>query len=131
VTAQAVADHYGIIGVLPADVYVTWQQTSRYNGGKLRAVRSLDIPVVEMADERRTAARLIEVAGELILEDRCDAVVLGCGAMPGVKAEIERRYGAPVIEPTPAAFCLIQSLIAMGLAQSRRSAPSPTVKHRT
>ncbi len=130
-TAQAIAERYGIVGVLPQDVYLTWHQTARYNGGKLAAVRPLGIPVTEMADEERTAARVIEVAGLLVREDRCDAVVLGCGAMPGVKREIETRFGCPVVEPGPAAAALVQALIAQGLAQSKLSAPSPAAKERS
>lgn len=123
-TAQAVAERYGIIGVLPQDAYLTWWRTAGYNGGKLVAVRVLDPMAWAAATPEHTRARLVEVAVQLVRQDGCDAVVLGCGAMPSIKEEVA-DLGAPVIEPGPAAAALIRSLITLGLAQSKLSAPFP------
>lgn len=95
---------------------------------QVASVRSADIPVLEMGQSERLRAAILRASEAATEADGADVLVLGCGSMFGVRQEIESRFGVPVVEPGPAALKLVESLLALGLSQSKRSYRSPPVK---
>ena len=69
------------------------------------AERSLDISVDETARGGRAFERLTE-AGNLLVGDGADAIVLGCAGMARHRQPLEQALGVPVIEPTQAAVAM-------------------------
>lgn len=96
---------------------------------KLGSVRATDIPVLDlMKDPVRTRARLIEVAGACVREDRADALLFGCMTMSFLDMgdEISEAVGVPVVNAGRAALKQAEMLVSMGLAHSKKAFPTPS-----
>jgi len=95
---------------------------------KLASVRAVNIPVLELAHDRKgTFDRMLE-AGEMARDiDAADTLVLGCMTMAflGEHRELSTALGIPVVNPVQASLKLVESLVAMGLAHSKRAFPVP------
>jgi allantoin racemase len=95
---------------------------------KLASVRAVNIPVLELARDRTgTFERMLE-AGRLARDvDGADTLVLGCMTMAflGEHRALGEALGIPVVNPVHAALRLVESLVAMGLAHSKRAFPTP------
>jgi allantoin racemase len=65
-----------------------------------------------------------EIARALV-EDRSEAIVLGCAGMADLAAALSREYGVPVIDGVTAAVKLAESVVSLGLITSRRGAYAP------
>jgi allantoin racemase len=97
---------------------------------KCVGVRSIGIPVLSLIDsEEKELKALLQVGAEL-LKKGADVLVLGCGSMLGVKEKVSQELGVPIVVPAAAAIKLCESLITMGLAQSKKAYPIPPSKKR-
>lgn len=95
---------------------------------KLAAVRSVDIPVLELyRDLDRTFARMVEVGRRAIEEDRADTLILGCMTMAFAERhrELGETLGVPVVSPAHASLKLLEALVGAGLRHSKRAYPVP------
>jgi Asp/Glu/hydantoin racemase len=63
--------------------------------------------------------KLIDVAKKAIMEDGAEVVILGGGPLVGYGKEIEKELGIPVIDPTIAAFKLMEGFIDLGYMHSK------------
>lgn len=64
-------------------------------------------------------AKLIDVAWKAIKEDGAEVVILGGGPLVGYGKEIEKDLGIPVIDPTLAAFKMMEGFIDQGYCHSK------------
>lgn len=93
---------------------------------KCASVRSVAIPVIDLEKEKtKQEQRVFAEATKAIEEDNADTIVLGCGGMLGVAERVSRELGVPVIIPAIAALKICESLIRMGLVQSKRCFGTP------
>ncbi len=70
-------------------------------------------------------AKLINVARKAIEEDGAEVVILGGGPLVGYGKDLEKDLGIPVIDPTLAAFKLMEGFIDQGYCQSKIGRWSP------
>jgi allantoin racemase len=63
--------------------------------------------------------KLINVANKAIKEDGAEVVILGGGPLVGYGKELENDLGIPVIDPTIAAFKMMEGFIDLGYKQSK------------
>lgn len=95
---------------------------------KLASVRAVNIPVLELSHDRQgTFQRMLE-AGRLARDvDGADTLVLGCMTMAflGEHRALSEALDVPVVNPVHASLALVQSLVAMGVAHSKRAFPLP------
>jgi allantoin racemase len=70
-------------------------------------------------------AKLIDVAQKAIREDGAEVVILGGGPLVGYGKEIEKDLGIPVIDPTLAAFKMMEGFIDQGYCHSKIGRWSP------
>ena len=82
--------------------------------GRLAGDRALEIGVTDLADQARTAARLLEVGRLLRDHDGADVLILGCAGMARYRHRVEEALGVPVIDPTQAAVAHALAAIALG-----------------
>jgi allantoin racemase len=113
------------------DSMVASQELLAYKAGvreKLASVCATGIPVLElMKDVEKTKARMIEVAGRCVKEDRADAFLFGCMTMSflDLAEEISAAVGAPAVNAGKAALKHAETLVSMGLSQSKTAYPTP------
>lgn len=92
---------------------------------------SLGVTVLDLEIQKeKVKERLIELGQEMIKRG-ADVIVLGCGSILGVDEEVSKILGIPVVVPARAALKLCETLINIGLAQSKRAFPSPERKRIT
>lgn len=92
------------------------------------SIRSVDVPVLELADDPAFAA--MEREALHAVDHGADAVCLGCMAMTPHAGKLQSRLnelrpGALVIDPGLAAIRWTEMLVSMGLGHSRRGYPVP------
>ncbi|EWG12958.1 aspartate/glutamate racemase family protein [Cytobacillus firmus] len=134
--ASSLAKSFSVVTVLP-NVVPMIENISKTLGvnGNLASVRYVNIPVLEVHDKDRLKRELYEEMIKAIELDHAHALVLGCTGFMGVAAELQERlkqngYDVPVIDPVFAATKLLESLISMGVKQSRLTYMTPPSKKR-
>ncbi len=91
---------------------------------KLASVRALEIPVLELAQDRAgTIAKIVDIGRVAVKEDRADVLVLGCMTMGflDVAVEIEKEVGVPVVNPSLVGLKIAEALLGSGLKHSKKA----------
>lgn len=112
-TALTLGQKFGVIAILRQSI----ARHLRYVGALGVAARMagelpVGLPVVELADEKKTFGRMVEAGQALRDVHGADVVVMGCAGMARYRKPLQDALGIPVVEPTQAA-------VAMALAQVR------------
>ncbi|TWT25348.1 aspartate/glutamate racemase family protein [Planomicrobium sp. CPCC 101110] len=97
-------------------------------GKKLASVRAIEVPVLELAEEReKTVQKLIAEGRRAIKEDRADTLVLGCMSMGFLNAaeEMSEELGVPVINPGKIALKMAEALAGAGVSHSKLAYMTP------
>lgn len=99
---------------------------------KLASVRSVEIPVLSLAEDgERLLHALIEQSVRAIEDDGAHAIVFGCTGMIGFAEDVgegltAKGYeGVPTIDPIPTGVRVAQALVDLGLTHSKRTYPAP------
>ena len=71
------------------------------------------LPVVELADEKKTSGRMIDV-GRQLREQGADVIVMGCAGMARYRKPLQDAVGIPVVEPTQAAVSMAIGRVRLG-----------------
>jgi allantoin racemase len=123
--AAALGQRFSVVTVLRS-VFTMIENLARRAGvgGKLASIRSVDIPVLELHDKERMSTALFEHMLQAVEEDDAHVLILGCTGMMGVAADLRARLIAngldvPVIDPVGAAVKYAETMIALGVHQSR------------
>jgi allantoin racemase len=102
---------------------------------KLASVRSVEIPVLGLEDKEKLVSALANESLKAIEEDGAHAIIFGCTGMLGVADDIsnalkKKGYDVPIIDPVAVAIKYLETLISLGLAQSKRTYMPPPEKER-
>ncbi|WFF41075.1 aspartate/glutamate racemase family protein [Salinicola endophyticus] len=85
-----------------------------------RRVRAAEIPVLDLEHDGEAALnRITAECRRARDEDGIGAIVLGCGGMADLTAEISDAVGLPVVEGVTAAVKLSEALVGLGLGTSK------------
>jgi allantoin racemase len=103
-TALTLGQRFGVIAILQKSIprhlrYVGAMGVAERFAGEL----PVDIPVVELSDEKKTFGRMVEVGKALRRQHGADVVVMGCAGMARYRKPLQDEIGIPVVEPTQAA----------------------------
>lgn len=99
---------------------------------KLASVRDIGTRVGALhGDINATCKAMIEVGRRCIEEDGAEALVPGCFGMIGLAKTMQQELGVPVIDPAGAAVRMIETMVTLGIAQSKVSYPTPPPKLRS
>jgi allantoin racemase len=114
-TALTFGQRFGVLSILARSV----PRHLRYYGAmgvgdRLAGDLPIGLGVLELADERATMARLIEVGSRLRDERGADVLILGCSGMADYRGRLESAVGLPVIEPTQAALVMAIGRVRLG-----------------
>ncbi|MDN7246170.1 aspartate/glutamate racemase family protein [Planococcus shenhongbingii] len=97
-------------------------------GKKLASVRAIEVPVLELAEEKENTVRKLVAEGrKAIEEDRADTLILGCMSMGflNVAEEMSNELGVTVINPGRIALKMAEALAGAEVTHSKRAYPSP------
>jgi len=126
--AASLGHRFSIVTILDSVIHPLRRLARDGVETKLASVRAVNIPVLELTHDRKgTLDRMLE-AGEMARDvDGADTLVLGCMTMAflGEHRELSEALGIPVVNPVQASLKLVESLVAMGVAHSKRAFPVP------
>jgi allantoin racemase len=133
--AAMLAQRFSVITVLEQGIPRVHRQILSYGlAGRVASVRAINIPVLEMGEDReRVIQAMIEESAKAVHEDGAHIIVPGCTEMIGMapvvqKGLAERGCEVPVIDPPAVAVKLAEGLVDIGLAHSKRTYPLPPNK---
>jgi len=133
--AAMLAHRFSVITVLEQGIPGVHRQALRYGlTEKVASVRAINIPVLEMSEDRKRVTRaVIEESAKAVCEDGAHIIVPGCTEMIGMAPVVqeclaERGCEVPVIDPPAMSVKLAEGLVDMGLAHSKRTYPPPPDK---
>jgi allantoin racemase len=133
--AAMLAHRFSVITVLEQGIPRVHRQILGYGlAGKVASVRAINIPVLEMGEDReRVIQAVIEESARAVREDGAHIIVPGCTEMIGMAPVVqeglaERGCEVPVVDPPAVAIKLAEGLVDMGLAHSKRTYPLPPDK---
>jgi allantoin racemase len=117
---MVVGERIGIISTIENSVPRHWRKAKILGTiSKLKAIKPLNLPVLEYNDKEKVMERVKKVATELIEKEKVDTIILGCGSMLGIKKELQDTFPVPIIIPGEAAIKLIESMVKMGISHSK------------
>lgn len=95
------------------------------------SIRVLDLAVDEIwADKQKLKEAIVREGKLAIDEDGADVIVMGCGYMASMAAELQKEPGVPVIEPGAAAIRFAEMLVTGELSHSKQAYMTPPSKRR-
>ena len=114
-TALTLGQKFGVIAILRQSI----PRHLRYMGAlgvmdRLAAELPVELPVVELSDERKTYGRMVEVGKRLRDEHGADVIVMGCAGMARYRKPLQDAVGVPVVEPTQAAVSMAVGRVRLG-----------------
>jgi allantoin racemase len=133
--AAVLGHRFSVLTLFDHDIPSVEDQAARYGlSAKLASARAFNIPVLALADDLEATVRvLVEVGERAVRDDGAHVLIPGCTGLAGLAPRIqaglaERGCEVPVLDPPPVALKLAESLVALGLAHSKRTFPSPRAK---
>lgn len=114
-TALTLGQKFGVIAILQKSI----PRHLRYMGAlgvmdRLAAELPVNLPVVELSDEKKTFGRMVDVGRRLRDEHGADVVVMGCAGMARYRTPLQQEIGVPVVEPTQAAVAMAIGRVRLG-----------------
>lgn len=97
-------------------------------GEKLESVVPVDIPVLELARNRRATVERVAALGRRLVEERkADVLVLGCMSLGflDVAEELTAEIGVPCVNPAKIGLKFAEALVSAGLRHSKAAYPMP------
>ncbi|WP_321448652.1 aspartate/glutamate racemase family protein [uncultured Cohaesibacter sp.] len=126
--ASFIAQRYSIITTMERSRIPIEDLVRRYGHAERCTVRAADIPVLSLEDPNSNARdRLRSEIATSILEDRAEAIILGCAGMAELAASLQAEFGLPVIDGVAAAVKQAEALTTLGLATSKGGVYAPPV----
>ena len=120
--ASLVGSRFSVVTTLGRTVGQAWHLAEAYGMKRFCAnVRACEIPVLELeAPGSRARDRVIDECRRALDEDGADTLVLGCAGMADFCEHIGQVLGVPVVDGVAAGTQLIESLVSLRLATSKR-----------
>src|SRR5215472_896280 len=114
-TALTLGHRFGVISILASSV----PRHLRYIGAmgvgqRLAADLPIGLGVTELAQERTTMSRMIDVGRRLRDRHGAEVLVMGCAGMARYRADLEEAVQIPVVEPTQAAVAMAIGRVRLG-----------------
>ncbi|NLY56756.1 MAG: hypothetical protein GX058_09670 [Firmicutes bacterium] len=133
VIAAGIAHRFSIIGTIKNAAHRHLIEVRKLGLENLFASeRFIDTFVLELSsDRRKTINAIIEAGRKAIDEDGAQCLILGCFGFAGFAEEIAAVLQVPVIDPAAAVINYTESLVRMGISQSKIAYPTPPDKPRS
>lgn len=122
--AMTISRRFTVITTLPRSIPIIEDLVSAYGADRhCRSVRAIDLPVLGVDSDPAEAERLLTIQiHKAKLEDRAEAIVLGCAGMSALCERLSIATGLTVIDGVTAAVKLAEALVGAGYATSKVNA---------
>lgn len=114
-TALTMGQRFGVIAILPNSIPRHLRTFGAMGvSGRLAGELAVGLTIAELADDRNTLLRLVQVGRRLRDDYHADTIVMGCAGMARFRRRLEDAVGLPVIEPTQAAVGMAMARVLLG-----------------
>jgi allantoin racemase len=118
-TALTLGHRFGVVSILARSVprhlrYIAAMGVNQ----RLAGDQPIGLRVTELADERATLTRMIDVGRRLRDQHGADVLVMGCAGMARYRGDLEEAVQIPVVEPTQAAVTMAIGRVRLGWGRS-------------
>ena len=120
--AALLATGFSVVTTLERTCVIARQLVLQYGFERqCRGIHATELEVLALDDPASGAYERIAAAARQALEqDRSGAIVLGCAGMAGLCARLQDELRVPVIDGVTVAVKLVESLVELRLATSKR-----------
>jgi allantoin racemase len=128
--ASLLAHRFSVVTTLSRSIAAIETNLMKYGLiARCARVRAAEVPVLALEDPHSDArARISEEIERAKIEDRAEAIVLGCAGMADLAADLTARHGVVVVDGVSAAVKLAEGLAALGLRTSKSGAYAPPLE---
>jgi len=114
-TALTLGHRFGVISILARSVprhlrFIAAMGVNQRLAGDL----PIGLGVTELAEERSTLTRMVDVGRRLRDQHGADVLVMGCAGMARYRGDLEEAVQIPVVEPTQAAVTMAIGRVRLG-----------------
>jgi allantoin racemase len=120
--ASMLANKFSVVTTLSRSVPAIEHNLTRYGlATRCAKVRASEVPVLDLETNGSDArARISAEIKRAIVEDRAEAIVLGCAGMTDLAESLTAEHSLPVLDGVACAVGLCESLVRQGLKTSKR-----------
>lgn len=125
--ASMIANKFSVVTTLARSVPALEHNLHRYGLiARCARVRSSEVAVLELEHPGSDACNRISAEiGRAVVEDRAEAIVLGCAGMADLAEMLSRTHGLPVLDGVSCAVGLAESMVRLRIFTSRLGGYSP------
>lgn len=119
--ASFVGERFGVVTTLARSIATIEANLTRYGlASRCARVRAAEVPVLALEEAGSEACdRISAEIARAVVEDRAEAIVLGCAGMTDLARRLERIHRVPVVDGVAAAVVIAEGLVRLGLATSK------------
>ena len=119
--ASMLSNKFSVVTTLARSVPALEHNLKRYGlMARCVRVRSSEVPVLDLESVNEEARVLIsDEIRRSIVEDRAEAIVLGCAGMTDLAQSLSEEHGLPVLDGVVCAVSLCESMVRLNLRTSR------------
>ena len=130
--ASIIANKFSVVTTLARSVPALEHNLHRYGLiARCARVRSSEVAVLELEHPGSDACvRISTEIGRAVVEDRAEAIVLGCAGMADLAETLSREHGLPVLDGVTCAVGLAESMVRLRIFTSRLGGYSPPPPHK-
>ncbi len=130
--ASMIANRFSVVTTLARSVPALEHNLQRYGlAARCARVRASEVAVLDLERPGSdAAARISAEIGRAVLEDRAEAIVLGCAGMTDLADRLAAEHGLPVLDGVTCAVGLVEAMVRLGLRTSRLGGYAPPPAHK-
>jgi allantoin racemase len=130
--AAMLSNKFSVVTTLARSVPALEHNLHKYGlANRCARVRSSEVAVLELEHAGSDACNRISAEiSRAIVEDRAEAIVLGCAGMADLAGKLQAEHGLPVLDGVSCAVRMAEAMVGLGLRTSRLGgyAPPPAKK---
>ncbi|MCL4156130.1 UNVERIFIED_CONTAM: hypothetical protein GTU68_037698 [Idotea baltica] len=113
--ASMLSNKFSVVTTLARSVPALEHNLARYGlAARCAGVRASEVPVLELENPQSDARQKIsEEIGKAIIEDKAEAIVLGCAGMADLAQSLSDEHGLPIIDGVVSAVGLCESMVRL------------------
>lgn len=130
--ASLISNRFSVVTTLARSVPALEHNLHRYGlWSRCGRVRSSEVAVLELEEPGSNAsARIGREIARAIVDDRAEAIVLGCAGMTDLTERLAAEHGVPVLDGVSCAVTLCEAMVRLKLRTSRLGGYAPVPQHK-
>lgn len=119
--ANLLGQKFGILAALDKAVALMTDMVQQYGmNSRCATIEALNLSVEEVEKNKEESIKKLVLIGEKAISKGADVLILGCAGMTGMKEEVEKKLGIPVLDPVECGYQILETLVRNGYSISKK-----------